>query len=308
MRLLPPPRLSILIYHRVLAQPDPLFPGEVDAVAFDRQLGLLKRCFKVMPLLKAVRLLEQDRLPRRAACITFDDGYADNAQVALPILRRHGLCATFFIATGFLDGGQMWNDRVIALVRGAVGDRLNLLEHGLGCFDIGSLSMRRRAIAALLDALKYLAPEQRLEQVQRICGAGENAGVMMSSAQVLALHRSGMEIGAHTVSHPILARISDLAASAEIRQSRAQLECITGAPVSLFAYPNGKPGADYGQNHVDIVRQLGFQAAVATSWGTAGSGADRFQLPRFTPWDRNRLGFLLRMGQNMFRATPTRPG
>jgi peptidoglycan/xylan/chitin deacetylase (PgdA/CDA1 family) len=301
MRLLPSPRLSILIYHRVLAQPDPLFPGEVDAAAFDRQLSLLKRCFRVMPLLKAVRLLEQGRLPGRAACITFDDGYADNAEVALPILQRHGLCSTFFIATGFLDGGQMWNDRVIALVRGAAGDRLNLLEHGLGCFDITSLPMRRRAIAALLDALKYLPPEQRLERVQRICGAGESAGVMMSSAQVLALHRAGMEIGAHTVSHPILARISDAAARAEIQQSRDQLERLTGCAVPLFAYPNGKPDDDYGKNHVEIVRQLGFQAAVATAWGTAGSAADRFQLPRFTPWDRNRLGFLLRMGQNMFR-------
>jgi peptidoglycan/xylan/chitin deacetylase (PgdA/CDA1 family) len=304
MRLVPPARLSILIYHRVLAQPDPLFPGEVDAVAFDRHLGLLKRCFRVMPLLKAVRLLEQGRLPGRAACITFDDGYADNAQVALPILQRHGLCATFFIATGFLDGGQMWNDRVIRLVRNAAGDRLNLLEHGLGCFEIASLPMRRHAIAALLDALKYLPPEQRLERVQRICGPSKSAGDMMSSTQVLALHRAGMEIGAHTVSHPILARISDLAAHAEIRQSRDQLECLTGAPVPLFAYPNGKPGDDYGQNHVEIVRQLGFQAAVATTWGAAGSTADRFQLPRFTPWDRNRLGFLLRMGQNMFRPTP----
>jgi peptidoglycan/xylan/chitin deacetylase (PgdA/CDA1 family) len=210
------------------------------------------------------------------------------------------LCATFFIATGFLDGGQMWNDRVISLVRGAAGDRLNLLEHGMGCFDIDSLPMRRHAIASLLDALKYLPPQQRLERVQHICGAGESAGVMMTSAQVLALHRAGMEIGAHTVSHPILARISDAAARAEILQSREQLEHITAGAVSLFAYPNGKPGDDYGQNHVEIVRQLGFQAAVATTWGVAGSSTDRFQLPRFTPWDRNRLGFLLRMGQNMF--------
>ena len=307
MRPVLPPRLSILIYHRVLAQPDPLFPGEVDAVAFDRHMSLLKRCFKVMPLLKAVRLLEQGRLPRRAACITFDDGYADNAQVALPILQRHGLCATFFIATGFLDGGHMWNDRVIALVRGAAGDCLNLLEHGLGCFDVTSLSMRRRTIAALLGALKYLAPEQRLELVQRICGPSASGDVMMSSKQVLALHRAGMEIGAHTVSHPILARISDLTARTEIRQGRDQLERIIDDAVPLFAYPNGKPGDDYGNNHVEIVRQLGFQAAVATTWGAASSTADRFQLPRFTPWDRSRLGFLLRMEQNMFRRIPPEP-
>lgn len=301
MRLAPTPRLSILIYHRVLAQPDPLFPGEVDALTFDRQLGLLKRCFKIMSLLDAVRSLENGTLPRRAACITFDDGYADNAQVALPILQRHGLCATFFIATGFLDGGQMWNDQVIELVRAAAGDRLDLYANGLGCFDIGSLPMRRQAISALLDALKYLPPEQRRERVQRICGASRNIGLMMTSAQVLELHRAGMTIGAHTVNHPILARISDQAARTEIAQGRNELERIIESPVSLFAYPNGKPVDDYGPNHVAIVKQLGFQAAVATTWGAAGSTADRFQLPRFTPWDRNRLRFLLRMGQNMFR-------
>ena len=113
MSLTPAPRLSILIYHRVLARPDPLFPYEVDAKRFGQHLNLLKRFFTVIPLHDAVHLLARGKLPARAACITFDDGYADNAQVALPILQKHGMCATFFIATGFLDGGQMWNDKVI---------------------------------------------------------------------------------------------------------------------------------------------------------------------------------------------------
>lgn len=301
MKLVPSPRLSILIYHRVLPQPDPLFPGEIDAAAFDRQLKLLKRYFKVMPLLKAITLLEHDLLPRRAACITFDDGYADNAQIALPILQRHGLCATFFIASGFLDGGHMWNDRVITLVRDASGDRLDLSANGLGCFDIGSLPLRRRTISALLDALKYLPLEQRRKQVELICSASDHTEIMMSSAQVRTLHRAGMEIGAHTVNHPILASISDRDARTEILQGREKLEHILQCPVPLFAYPNGKPGEDYGPNHVAMVKQLGFQAAVTTTRGAASSAADRFQLPRFTPWDRNALRFLLRMGQNMFK-------
>ncbi|MEG1327567.1 MAG: polysaccharide deacetylase family protein, partial [Janthinobacterium sp.] len=87
--------LSILIYHRVLARSDPLFPGEVDAVLFERQLRLLKRFYTPMPLADAVQRLQDGSLPPRAACITFDDGYADNAQVALPLLRRHGMHATF---------------------------------------------------------------------------------------------------------------------------------------------------------------------------------------------------------------------
>src|SRR6185295_2112486 len=115
---------------------DPVASGTVDAAAFDWQMECLSRCFRVLPLSEAVERLRQGTLPGRAACVTFDDGYADNAEVALPILRRHGLCATFFVATGFLDGGIMFNDRVIEAVRGAPGAQLDLTPLGLGRFDI----------------------------------------------------------------------------------------------------------------------------------------------------------------------------
>src|SRR4051812_17280670 len=80
-------RLSVLIYHRVLPKQDPLFPNEVDACAFDRQMCLLRSCFNILTLSDAVKRLRDGKLPSRAACITFDDGYADNAEVALPILN-----------------------------------------------------------------------------------------------------------------------------------------------------------------------------------------------------------------------------
>ena len=110
-------RLSVLIFHRVLPEPDPLFPDEMHARRFDVLCGWLTSWFKVLPLDEAVARLKAGTLPARAVCITFDDGYADNHHVALPILRRHGLVATFFIATGFLDGGRMWNDTVIEAIR-----------------------------------------------------------------------------------------------------------------------------------------------------------------------------------------------
>ncbi|MEO6562308.1 MAG: polysaccharide deacetylase family protein, partial [Nitrosospira sp.] len=92
-------RLSILIYHRVLPQQDPLFPDEGDAETFDQQMRQIAACFRVIPLRDAVQGLRQGKLPSRAACITFDDGYADNAEIALPILQKHGIPATFFVAT-----------------------------------------------------------------------------------------------------------------------------------------------------------------------------------------------------------------
>ncbi|HAT32719.1 MAG TPA: carbohydrate esterase family protein [Janthinobacterium sp.] len=299
--------LSILIYHRVLARPDPLCPAEPDGAAFERQLRLLKRFFTVLPLGLAVRLLRQGALPPRACCITFDDGYADNAEVALPLLLRHGLSACFFIATGYLNGGQMWNDSVIERVRHAAGEELDLSEYGLGRLPIGKLEHKRLAIATILGQLKYLPFETRQGLARQLRGTGDShypANIMMRHDQVRELHRAGMEIGAHTQRHPILAGLSDLAARADILDGRRTLEQLIQAPVDLFAYPNGRAGQDYGPRHVDIVKDLGFDAAVATDWGVARQGGDLFQLPRFTPWDRGRLRFLLRMGQNMLRRAP----
>jgi peptidoglycan/xylan/chitin deacetylase (PgdA/CDA1 family) len=291
--------LSILIYHRVLAQPDPLFPGQVDARRFASQVRALGRGFNILPLGAAVRRLRAGTLPARAACITFDDGYADNVEVALPILQHYRAAATFFVATGFLHGGTMWNDAVIDLVRHARGDCLNLARIGLGRFDIRTPSLRRAAIETLLAELKYLPPAQRLACVKPMLRA--SAPLMMNPDQVLALHRAGMEIGAHTVSHPILTTLDAAAARHEIAQGRKELEQIIDVPVRLFAYPNGKPGIDFEPHHVDMVRALGFDAAVTTAWGSATTRSDPFKLPRFTPWDSSSARFLLRLAGNWFR-------
>jgi len=294
--------LSIMIYHRVLARPDSLFPGEIEGATFDLQLGLLKAAFHVMPLLDAVRALRAGALPPRAACITFDDGYADNADVALPLLLRHGLPATFFVASGFLDGGRMWNDTVIELVRNAPGATLDAAALGLGRHAVADVAQRRLAIAALIGQLKYLPMQRRLDLVALLAAAQPCAlpdDLMMSSAQVRQLLRAGMEVGAHTVNHPILAALTPQQAGDEIAASKAALETMLEAPVRLFAYPNGKPGVDYRAEHVDMVRELGFEGAVSTAWG--GRNTDLYQLPRFTPWDRDALRFQLRLAKNLAR-------
>ncbi|MEG1324104.1 MAG: polysaccharide deacetylase family protein [Janthinobacterium sp.] len=304
--------LSILLYHRVPARPDPLFPGEVDAALFERQLRLLKRFYTPLPLSEAVQRLQDGNLPPRAACITFDDGYADNAQVALPLLLRHGWHATFFIATDYLNGGQMWNDAVIDAVRQAPGPVLDLREDALGTFPVASLAQRQAAIATLLGQLKYLPFGRRQQLAMRIrrqAGATAGPPAMLSTAQLRQLQAAGMGLGAHTASHPILSTLPDHAAQRDIADGKRQLESLIQAPVTLFAYPNGKAGRDYGAPHVAMVKSLGFQAAVATDWGVSrpGAGPDLLQLPRFTPWDRGRLAFLWRMRQNRLLARPARP-
>ena len=307
-------RLSILIFHRVHAARDELFPAEPDARRFDEICGWLKAWFNVLPLDEAVDRLGNRRLPARAACITFDDGYADNFGVALPILLRHRLPATFFIASGYLNGGRMFNDSIVELVRRSPLATLNLAGLGLNCGDclpLGGAAARPTAIAALIAELKYRHPDERLElsrALQARAGVDQIPDdLMMRSDQVRAMHLSGMQIGAHTVTHPILARLEPAAIRDEIQRGKAELESIIGAPVSLFAYPNGRPVVDYDETSLQLVQQAGFRAAVSTARGSSDARTDHFQLPRFTPWDVSSLRFGMRLLANLRRRAELLP-
>lgn len=296
-------KLTTFIFHRVLPRPDPIFPDEPDAVRFDQMLGWIKSWFNVLPLDVAVEQLKTQQLPPRAAAISFDDGYADNYSVALPILQMHNLPACFFIATGFLDGGRMWNDTVIESIRSYGERRLDLTSIGLGDHPVGSPEEKRVAIEAIIGQIKYLPVSERLELTDKLAGAASAsppADLMMTSSQIKELFAAGMQIGAHTVSHPILASTSIPEARLEIMNSKIFLETLLRTNINLFAYPNGKPGKDYFPEHADVVRELGFNAAVSTASGCATyEESDPYQLPRFTPWDKAKNRFGTRMLQNL---------
>jgi peptidoglycan/xylan/chitin deacetylase (PgdA/CDA1 family) len=213
--------------------------------------------------------------------------------------------ATFFLATSFIDGGRMWNDSVIETIRRAQGDTLDARCIGLDTLSISTIGLRRQAIERLLAALKYLPLEERQRRIEELAAETSRSlpsDLMMTAEQVRHLRASDMEIGAHTVTHPILTQLNSERADSEIRDSKLRLEAITGNPVTLFAYPNGKPGRDYRQEHVGMVKRLGFEAAVSTAQGVAHAASDPFQLPRFTPWDRTPGKFVLRLFHNTFRT------
>ena len=299
-------RLSILIFHRVLRKPDPMLPSEPCAEQFELLLRHLKARFTVLPLSEAVRHLYTGTLPASAMAITFDDGYADNLAVAAPILRRHGIPATVFIATGYLDGGCMWNDLVIEVFRSTDRSELDLTVFGLGVHALGSASDRRAAIDRVLSALKYLPREQcnrRAHDILHAAAVAPPAGLMLTPDSVRSLKEWGFEVGAHTVSHPILANTPTDDAWREIRESKRELEQLLGQAVSVFAYPNGKPGQDYIGEHVRMVREAGFAVGVSTASGAASRTSDALQLPRFTPWARQPIKFDLLMLRNLCQGS-----
>ena len=176
---------------------------------------------------------------------------------------------------------------------------------GLGVHRIKNDDERRAAIAALLPQVKRLEVEARGEIADKIAERAEAHlpdNLMMTSEDLAYVASAGMELGGHTESHPILASLPEAAARSEIERGRKRLQDIAGRRIGLFAYPNGRPGADYTDATSGLVRDLGFDAAFSTMHGVATRQSSLFDLPRFTPWDRSRLRFGLRLARNALQG------
>ncbi|MEX8505792.1 polysaccharide deacetylase family protein [Leptothrix ochracea] len=295
------PGLPILMYHRVLAQPDPLQPEVPDAAWVNMQLALFAQSFNVLPLPEAVQLMRENRLPPRAMCLTFDDGYRDNHDVALPLLRSHNIRATVFVASGFLGDGRIFNDTVVEAVRRLPSGTVDLRFAGMGIHPVGDFASRRALMGPLTQNIKYQKPEERAESCRRLQDLADSPlpdDLMMRPEHVQALHRQGIDIGGHTVNHPILALLDDVQARHEIEANRAYLRDLTGETPRTFAFPNGKPNRDYTKAQAQLVRQAGYEAAVSTAYGIANASQDLFELPRFVAIERTPL----RMGARMLRV------
>lgn len=291
-------RVCIITYHRVLEHHDPLLEPEPDIHTFTWQMETLASCFNVLSLSEAIAAIRENRVPPRAVCISFDDGYRSCHDFALPILKRLGLPATVFVTTGYLDGGNMWNDRIIEAIRLLPEGTLDLQDVGLGVHLMSGLADRKEIAQKINDNSKYLPTGDRLkviEKLEKLTGVDSNIRLMLTREMIENLSKSGVEIGGHTITHPILAKLNDDDARYEIEENKRVLEKIIGKPLELFAYPNGKVKADFDQRHVQMVSDAGYTAAFTTAFGTATNASDIFQIPRSRPWDLTPFIFSMRL-------------
>lgn len=299
--------LSVLFFHRVYAEVDDMAPGDPTITSFDERMHWLQSQFNILPLAEGVRRLRDGSLPPAAAAVSFDDGYRDNLVNAAPILQRRGIPATFFIATGFLDGGIMFNDVVIECMRRSRLAYVELPALGLPPMPLGDWGERRQAARTVLRALKYLPMEQRNQHVAALpaaCAVELPRSLMLSTPELQALASlPGVELGAHTHNHPILCSLGDDEAKAEIERGRDVLRDLTGGPVPLFAYPNGRWQQDFNDRHRQMARACGFEAAFSTEPAACGPDTDLWALPRFTPWDQGAWRYRLRLLQMTRKRT-----
>jgi peptidoglycan/xylan/chitin deacetylase (PgdA/CDA1 family) len=303
------PPFTILIYHRVHPRPTPFMIDAMPPERFERQMRHLRRAYRPMPLDElALRSLE-GTVPRGAVAVTFDDGYADNATHALPILQRYGIPATVFLATGCIGNGRIpWHDEVLLAFEGTRRKDFRLPVPDGARMPLATETDRAFAASLALAMLKPLPEGERLAAVAAIrdelgsgTGNGPGSTLMLDWDRVRAMRRSGVRFGAHTVTHPILSRVTPERARDEVVESKREIERALGEEVALFAYPNGRP-EDFTDETVALVRASGFRAAVTTRFGANESGSDPFRFRRGTPWEADAARFALKLAYYRLRS------
>lgn len=298
-------KLSILIYHQVLPEYDPMRPDEATKETFTWQMALISRYMTPISLADAMEGLRNNTLPQNAVCVTFDDGYINNLTIAQPILERYQVPATVYIATAFSDGKNMFNDRIFDLIGDSQRQRFDLSAIELGEVEVSDYQSRLDLSYQIIGKTKYLHYALRVETIDKLYkdnAVQEYPRRMMTSEQIKTLSDQGVEIGAHTHDHPILRTLGVAEQSQQIAQSKSILETILDKKVTQFAYPNGKLDDDYSLETVEIVKQCGFENAVSTIQGVSDRSTDTFQLQRFLPWDSHPLKFHTRLIHTLVKS------
>jgi glycosyltransferase involved in cell wall biosynthesis/peptidoglycan/xylan/chitin deacetylase (PgdA/CDA1 family) len=309
-KLLSHGKLTVLLFHKVPIVRSAYVANEIDLATFERVVTNASRLFNIIPLDDAVLALRAGNLPDRAACITFDDGYADWLGGAVPVLERHQLHATFFITTGQFSGQPMWNERILHAIAQAPASLGSLVLPGLPLphMALQSVADKQWAIRQLDELLKYQEPQLRehtLLALEQITGASARNVPVMSDSDLRTIHSKGFGIGSHTVSHPILTQCNAAMALQEMVQSREQLEAIVRGKITAFAYPNGVPQRDFDPTHIEMVKRAGYTCALTTHFGAANGATSVFQIPRFTPWGPTAGKMTLQFARNLLGQPKT---
>ncbi|MBI4436485.1 MAG: glycosyltransferase [Candidatus Omnitrophica bacterium] len=282
---------SILMYHRVLKEEVPYFTG-ISVTHFERQLAFLKRHFTVLPLGEVVDTLSRGkRVPRRTVSLTFDDGIRNTFSVAFPALSAMKLPATVFLTTGAMDDQRpLWTDCVTSLVSRFEGETLTLGGNGIERrFPTKTVWEKITTLKALKEWLKRLPDPERNTLVEKLAQMTptffhQDGARMMTWEEAKVMSQAGISFGAHTISHPILSKMSNGMLEKEIVGSKERIEAMTGQRVTLFAYPNGEAG-DFDERAIGALKANGFTAACTTLYGVNRDFQEPFILKRVPAYE-----------------------
>lgn len=301
--------MLILLYHGVRPPEDHISPDirqkHVSAHSFERQLRFLGKTHRFYSLSEVLGFFERGKpLPRFGACITFDDGYQNNATIAAPILKQLGIPATFFVTTGFIDHQcTLWVDRFESAFSQLSSPQPHFqIQNESIALNLTSPAQRKTSDSLLRERLKKCPPEERERVLTELENRAHSNKIFplhepMTWDQIRQLRADGFEIGPHTVTHPILSRCTPEQVEQEIFESKRRVEQELGESVVHFAHPNGQP-SDWNPAVMDTIRRAGFKTCSTTISHRTQKKQDPFFLPRLT----------VDMGDDFFRFVLTSSG
>jgi len=294
------PRHVVLMYHRVAELSVDPWSLAVRASRFADQIKALSAVWRVVRLRElpdAIRSWTPAEKP--LAVVTFDDGYSDVYRTAHPILQKNKCPATVFLTTGALDSNrEFWWDALsrIFLETITLPPVLSLVVAGQEKRWTIPFTHKDRSqvFREVWSTFRRLGDGERKALLEELFGwsrlhpTGQVEDRPMTSSEVIALTEGGLiEIGAHTVTHPLMTTLSSEEKLRELYDSRSHCESLCGGGVDHFSYPHGV----YDQKSVDAVQALGFSVACTSRPGNVKKGTNLMELPRVQvlDWDSNKF-------------------
>jgi len=290
-RMLHPSGVPVLALHGVLPEEEArLFNATGKFISQAQLKRLIEKISRSYVFISMETLLDgwlAGRSPRKGILLSFDDGYANASTLAMPLLKKMGIPFSVFVTTGHVDTSKvLWNDLLEFAIFSTNETVLpaGVLERDL---PLDTETDRRRAVVAFKPELKRLPLEEAAERVRVLCeklqvddqGPELEHVRFLTSAQITDMAGDGVEVGGHTVTHPILSQETRERVRSEVTDCKARLETLTGRPVRCFAYPNGQKG-DFNDMVKQEVRQAGYEAAFTAIPGLNQPGLDLFEIKR----------------------------
>jgi peptidoglycan/xylan/chitin deacetylase (PgdA/CDA1 family) len=303
--------ITVLTYHRVARRADAtlLDQGVIDVAPdqLERHLAFVKRWFCPIGIDSLVAFAQgQGALPKNPVLVTFDDGYRDNHDVALPILLKCGVRATFFVATDYLERRRLyWWDRVSLLIKRSARERLVLTYPASETLSLEGLEARCAAVKRAQRIIKDqpgLDLPRFLDDVESAAGAPLGAdeerrlvdATIMTPDHVVALRRAGMDVQSHSHTHRVLQTLGPEDLDRELRVSRRALERVLGEPVVAISYPVGRSLRD--APHIrSAVRDAGYELGFSNATGVNRARS-------FDPLDVKRVSLDFSIRDPFFRS------
>lgn len=263
----------ILMYHNFAVTEGEL-PDAVAISSARKQLAYLRDHFQVVPLTQLIEQLSSGTsIEKNTVALTVDDGRRNFYEFFFPLLKEFRMPATFFVVSSYICGKDwIWTDKVLWLAGQPHAHE----------------ELRQDRLERFFEKMNRLRPEIRNSQVEELAAKMKISipkepppgYAPCSQAQLREMADSGLvEVGSHSVTHPIFSTLTDEESEWELAQSRAEIEQLLERRVTCFCFPNGKP-ADYFPHQLQQVKEAGYSSAVMTHFGMPRRGADVYVLPR----------------------------